>query len=389
MSQCSGLPPYSGHLLACLGYNRDYIINTLRYIKPTDTFRSDYAYQNNLFLVAAALIEKHTGKSWDKNLSQLILDPLEMKATTTTLEGYQSSRNVTLGHYYNISGTDSPVTPIPLDWPYHHWMDIYAPAGGISSNALDMAKWLTIQLNNGVFKGTRVISPEGIKHMHTPKTPAGYGIWGDLRHYCQGWLHSAYHPYPIIWHNGGTSGMKSIAAMVPESQIGIIVLCNLYESFLPEALSRFLFDLWFENPLVDWSRELLEKEKTKSAGIPDSPSPYIPSRPLVLYAGSYRNDLYGPVTVTKNGCRLVLTLGAKNIRLKLKHWGGDTFVVYWPGVLTKGACVHFFYGRTGMARAVRIEGMNDDLTGVFTRQGLKFNPVWLAKTRFTPPRIGI
>lgn len=377
MSQCSGLSPYSGHLLPYLGYSRDYIINSLRHIKPVGIFRNDYAYQNNLFLVAAALVEKYTGSSWDKSLSRRILNPLEMKDTTTTIEGYKSSKNVALGHFYDISGTGHGVTPIPLDWPYHYWTDAYAPAGGINSNVLDMATWLKLHLNKGAFNGKHLISPANIKYMHTPKTCAGNGVWGELRHYCQGWIHSVYQPYPIIWHNGGTSGMKSIAAMVPEAQLGITVLTNLSETFLPEAVSRFLFDLWFENRSVDWSSELLNQQKETTKGISDPPAPYLPPRPLLLYTGSYRNDLYGPVTVSKAGRHLLMSLGAKNIKLTLRHWSGDTFVLYWPGVLTRGAGVYFLYGRTGTARAVRIEGMNDDLTGVFTRQGLKFNPDWL------------
>lgn len=377
MSQCSGLPPHSGRLLPFLGYDRDYIINAIRYIKPTGNFGVDYAYQNNLFLVAADLIERYTGKSWCQNLSRRILNPLEMKATTTNYECYRNSGNVALGHYYSNSEVDGPVTPIPLNWPYYYWLDTYAPAGGINSNIIDMAKWLILQINRGSYNGKQVISPENITFMHTPKTPAGEGIWGEPRHYCQGWIHAAYRPFPIIWHNGGTSGMKSIAAIVPQAQIGIIVLCNLYESFLPEAVCRYMLDLWFGNPPLDWSRKFLQSEKCKVQGISTPPTPYIPSRPLYLYTGAYNNNLYGRATVSKTGRSLLMNLGTKNVRLKLKHWGGDTFVLYWPGVLTHGSCVHFFFGRSGMAKAVRIEGMNDDLTGVFTKIGQKFDPDWL------------
>jgi len=368
MSQRSGLPPHSGHLLPHLGFNRDHIISTLRYIKPSSRFRSEYAYQNNLFLVAAALIEKKTGTSWEKNLFTRILSPLGMANTTATLDGYQNSGNTAQGHYFNGLGPGSPVIPIPMDWPYHYWAYTVAPAGGINSNVLDIAKWLRLHLGQGAFKGKRLVCGANIKFMHTPQIVASPGPWGERRHYCQGWVQSEYSPYPILWHNGGTSGMKSIAAMVPEADIGIVVLCNLYETLLPEALSMVLFDLWFRNPPRDWSRMLLEMQKAGSGGLHESPAPSTPHRPLSCYAGTYYNDLYGPVAVAKTGSSLTVTLGPKKISKRLDHWGGDTFVLYWPGVLTNGAGIQFYTGKTRMVEKIKIEGMNDDLTGVFTKK---------------------
>lgn len=368
MSQRSGLPPHSGRLLPHLGFNRDHIMNTLRYIKPAGSFRSEYAYQNNLFLVAAALVEKKTGMSWEKNLFTRILHPLGMANTTATLNGYQSSGNAAQGHYYAEPGPGSPVMPIPMNWPYHYWVYTVAPAGGINSNVLDIAKWLRLHLGRGTLKRKRFVCEANIKFMHTPKIAAGSGPWGERRHYCVGWVQSEYSPYPILWHNGGTSGMKSITAMVPEAGIGIVVLSNLYETLLPEALSKVLFDLWFGNPPRDWSRTLLEKQKAGSERLGESPAPFTPPRPLSYYTGIYYNDLYGPIAVNKTGSTLSVTLGPKKIRKRLKNWGGDTFVLYWPGVLTTGAGVQFYTGKTRMIEKIKIEGMNDDLTGVFTRK---------------------
>lgn len=368
MSQRSGLPPHSGRLLPHLGFNRDYIMNTLRYIKPACGFRSEYAYQNNLFLVAAALVEKTTGKSWEYNLSRRILLPLGMRSTTATLAGYQNSGHAAQGHYYKGPGPGSGVTPIHMNWPYHYWVYTVAPAGGINSTALDLARWLICQLGRGAAKGKRLVSCKNIRFIQTPKIAAGPGPWGETRHYCQGWLHSDYRPYPILWHNGGTSGMKSVIAMVPQAGIAIAVLSNLYESLLPEALSRFFLDLWFGNPHRDWSRELLRKSEESAEYLQQSPAPDMPSRPLSYYTGTYDNPLYGPISVSRDRDSLRLTMGPGKISLKLQHWGGDTFVMYWPGVLTNGAGIQFYTGRSGLVNRVTIEGMNDNLTGFFAKR---------------------
>ncbi|TLM98447.1 serine hydrolase, partial [bacterium] len=167
--------------------------------------------------------------------------------------------------------------------------------------------------------GKRLVSEESINFMHTPKIDAGFGPWGEKRHYCEGWVRSEYDTYSILWHNGGTSGMKSIAAMVPEAGIGIVVLSNLYETLLPEALSRVLFDLLFGCPFRDWSRELLKIKAADANRLQDSPAPHTRPRPLALYTGTYYNCLYGPVTVAKTGCSLTITLGPKKIRSKLQQ----------------------------------------------------------------------
>lgn len=58
MAQRSGMPPYAADSLASFGFDRQYIIHNIRNIKPVGSFRSDFAYQNNLWLVAAELVEK-------------------------------------------------------------------------------------------------------------------------------------------------------------------------------------------------------------------------------------------------------------------------------------------------------------------------------------------
>ncbi len=67
MAQRSGMPPHALDLLVVLGFDRDYIRHALRYVRPTSSFRSEFAYQNSLFLVTAELVETHTGKSLEEN----------------------------------------------------------------------------------------------------------------------------------------------------------------------------------------------------------------------------------------------------------------------------------------------------------------------------------
>lgn len=368
LSQCSGLPPHSGRMLPFIGYDRKYIVDNLHLIKPVNAFRKEYGYQNNLFLVAAYLVEKLAGKSWEQMLYEELLRPMGLTETTSSLAGYQKSENVAYGHYYNLSGTGSPIKVIQMNWPHHHWIYTVAPAGGINSNVLNLANWIKLYLDGGKFNGKRIVSEENIRLMLSPHTAAGPGVWGENRYYCKGWLHSDYIPYPIRWHNGGTSGMKNIMAVVKEVGLGIIIMSNLAETLVPEALCRTWFDLWFLKTSRNWSSQLLKIHKENCCCLQDSPSPDTPSRPLRYYKGFYYNELYGPISITTHANNLVITMGPGKITKVLKHWGGDTFVLYWPGVLTNGTGIQFYGNSWGTVDRMKIEGMNDSLTGVFIKK---------------------
>ena len=93
VAQYSGLPFDAGFPQVYLGFNRNQMIHNLRYIKPISSFRSKFAYQNILFLVAAKVIEKASGKPWKDMIKKRLFQPLDMKESSLTLNDYLSSKN--------------------------------------------------------------------------------------------------------------------------------------------------------------------------------------------------------------------------------------------------------------------------------------------------------
>jgi CubicO group peptidase (beta-lactamase class C family) len=348
MAQHSGLPPYAGDGQAFMGFDRAHIIHSLRYLKPATSFRSQYAYQNGLFLVAAALVEKYTGKSWEDNLKVRIFEPLGMSATTAGLEGFQQAKNVTFLH----QRTGEQVEAIPADWPYHHWVYTYGPAGGINSNILDMTKWLRLQLDKGKFNGKQLISEANLNFLQTPKTIMGTDP-SKMMYYCEAWLHQPFRPQPLIWHNGGTSGNKTMVAFMPGTGVGIVVLSNLITD-LPEALAFKFFDLYFHNPPRDWSQEGLERMKQAGAKNkpPLRPASPAPPLPLERYAGAYSNPVYGQVTITAEQDKLSVLLGVNQQKVWLQPFDRDSFTFTWP--MDSDAAV-FVIGPDGRAMSLSMD----------------------------------
>ena len=170
MAQHSGLVEQAASALPLVGFDADRVICSLRYIEPVSSFRSEYAYQNSLFLVAASLVERYTGKSWATNVRERIFKPLGMKESSTDANGLVNSNNSAYLHRHKGDLPGGPIVPIEPDWPYFDWVYKMAPAGGINSNVMDMARWLIMQLNDGSYGGKQIVSKESIDFMRAPKT---------------------------------------------------------------------------------------------------------------------------------------------------------------------------------------------------------------------------
>jgi len=364
LAQHSGMPPYAADFLAIMGFDRDHIMHSIRYIKPVSSFRSEFAYVNNLFLVAARAVENKTGKIWEENIRERIFEPLGMDESSMDRDSLVSSKNAATGH--NIQ--DGKVTPVPktLNWPY-----IYGPAGGINSNVLDMAEWVRLQINDGIVDGKRLVSEDNMNFIHTPKTITPPRK-GDRMYYCESWVYEEMRPYPLVWHNGGTTGFHAFVGFWPETKIGIVILTNESTNKLAEALPRYFNDLYFGNPIRDWSRENLEEIK-KSEGemetdVPKRPD--LPSPPLALkeYTGTYHNEVYLDTTVKKKDDSLVITLGPDRFEIIAVPWDRDMFyfnmMVFGDG---NEGFVKFSQNPEGKIVHMIIDALNEDGCGAFNR----------------------
>jgi hypothetical protein len=170
-----------------------------------------------------------------------------------------------------------------------------------------------------------------------------------MMYYCEAWLYQPFHPHPIIWHNGGTSGNKTMVAFMPEAGLGIVVLSNLITD-LPEALAFKFFDLYFHNQTRDWSKMVLDKTKKseadeKPAARSESPSPTLP---LERYAGTFSNPVYGRITIIREQDKLFIVIGLNKRKELLRPFNRDSFSFDWADEFTS---VVFAIGPDGRAQS--------------------------------------
>ena len=372
LEQHSGLPGYAGDFQAIAGFSREHIRHSTRFIKPVTSFRTEFAYVNNLFLVAADIVERYTGKSWEENVSDRIFKPLGMKNSSTGAEHLMRSRDVATDHRIEDDG----VKQVPKDLK---WMYIYGPAGGINSSVLDMAKWLSLQIHGGTFEGKKIVSAKNFDYVHSPKTIANSDPKkGPLSFYCVSWIYEETKPYPMIWHNGGTTGYHTMAAFWPDAKTGMVVLTNLVPNGLAEALPRYFNDLYSAVTPKDWSGEAFskmqkesEEEKSKELKPPAKPTP-----PMALekYTGTYGNDVYGDVLVEKAGSGLEVTVGPGKLKILMTRWDKDMFTSTMFGKETRSD-VAFTTAADGSVSGMTVNSINQDGCGVFQKkQSPMFSP---------------
>ena len=329
MAQRSGLGDHWGSDLSVLGYNRTEMIRAQQYAQPVSSFRSQYMYQNVMFLVPAAIVEKKTGRAWEDDVKLRIFTPLGMAHSTTTLAGFRSANDVITLHTVgkHDDGTVGAVA-LPSDWPIADFGEKIGPAGGIGSTAHDMARWAIFQLGNGTADSTQLISPASMNFMHSPKTPMGQNM--DIKqYYAQGWIYQEMPGGAIVWHNGETLGSHAMVLLVPRENLGIVVLGNMAGGMdLPDQLATQFYLDYFGYTGIDLCNDTLPAYRGKLAqGLIEKapPASPVPALPLSQYTGTYRSDVYGPAVVSEQNGTLRVAMGKRPVNLVLAHWDNNTF----------------------------------------------------------------
>ncbi len=330
----SGLKTFSGDLLwHSTSYSREDIIKRIRYLKPVYGFRSHFGYSNLMFLTAGEIIPEVTGLSYDDFLKQQFFIPLGMNSTSTSIMAFDTIDNVASPHIRH----NGKIIPIK----YISWDNI-APAGGINSNVTDMTKWIKLQLHRGELEGKIYFSKEASHEMWTPQTIDRLSRTDEIlfpsKHfstYGLGWDLFDYYGRKIVNHSGGLDGMISQLVLVPEENLGFIILTNSM-NYLPYALMYSILDEFFDKKTKDYSSVYLNyvkrnekyNEETLKNRENSRNDNLKPSFGLDDYTGIYRSELYGDANVKKEKNKLILQfVPAPEFVSTLEHWQYDIFTV--------------------------------------------------------------
>ena len=351
-------------------YDRKEIARRLRYIKPETSFRTAYAYDNVLYLIAGEVIETISGQSWEEFVQARILARVGMTGSNVrhSAAGTGGGGNVATTHA-PVDGKVRVVAPFASDNTN--------PAGGINSNALDMAKWMIVQLDSGrLSDGTRLFSERTARQLWNIVTPIAPGtppaelapLRASFNGYALGFGVRDYRGRKILQHTGGLPGYVSKVVMVPDVKLGVAILTNQESGETFEAIAWRLLDHFLGAPPTDWPAayarlkqrgdSMVAAGERRSRGTRDSTSR--PSLALERYAGTYVDDWYGTVTITRDGSRLAIKFDrTPSLVGDLEHWQYDTFVARWRDrELRADAFVTFALNPDGSIREARMQAVS-------------------------------
>ncbi|MFY0563741.1 serine hydrolase [Archangium lansingense] len=386
----SGLGLGAGDLLyfPASSFTEDEIVAKLRHIRPASSFRSRYAYDNILYLVAGKVIEKASGQPWGDFIRDRIFTPLEMKSSNTSVADFRPGANVAMPHA-KADGRLQAIAPMSFD--------NNAPAAAINSSVNDLSRWMLVQLAKGAIPGSsgakRLFSEKQSREMWSAQTVQPISeppkplaaLKPEFSAYGLGWGLRDYRGHKLVTHTGGLPGYVSRVVLVPSLGLGVAVLTNQEERGGFEVPAFAILDSYLGAPRTDWvaAFKAADEEKTKKAELAVNEKRTArsteskPSLPLGKYAGTYRDAWYGDATIALEGDRLVLRfLRTPALTGELEHWQYDTFVARWRDrTLNADAFVNFSLKPDGAIDQLKMQPVSPLTDFSYDFQDLLFTQV--------------
>jgi CubicO group peptidase (beta-lactamase class C family) len=343
-------------------WGRDEIIRKIGFVRLSRPFRYTYQYQNIMFLTAGQAVGLAAKTTWEDFIQRRLFDPLGMSGSNFSTTAAEAAADHATPHRKNKQDVVEAIA----------WRNIdnVGPAGSINSSAHDLAKWVRLHLGDGTFEGRRIVSGTNLAETRTPQMvirlegPArAFNPDTDLMSYGMGWVIQDYRGNTIVSHGGAIDGFRARIVLVPKAKAGIVVLSNLGQTQMPEALSNGIVDLLLGLPKKDWNGYLIEqvkkmeneqkarereREEKRHKGTR-------PSRELAAYAGAYEDPGYGKVTVSLEDRSLFVQWST--FKSRLDHYHFDTFSAAGDNAL-EGEQVVFVLGSDGEVSGLGFLGVD-------------------------------
>ena len=334
--------------------SREELLRHMRYHTFEQPFRAGYVYSNVMYTLAGEVVTAVTGQSWDSFMHERFFEPMDMKRTNTSILDLHTDGNFAWPHQY-IKGE---VIPIPL----RNW-DNSSPAGGVNSTAADMAKWMVMQLNNGVYNDIVMIPSSVLTDIQTPKVSLeSTDVSAPVRSYGYGYNITDFRGQRVISHGGATDGMNTSYMLLPEHNFGIIIMTNTFNNFMT-AVAYSVIDYMLGTSDRDWNALMLNnyqnyydsvkiiREEFESTRITGTTTTHT----LESYSGLFHNDLYDQAEVRYHEGSLILTIfDDEELTADLEHWHHNTFRVNWRNPAMREEFMQFLMDYEGQIGALEI-----------------------------------
>jgi CubicO group peptidase (beta-lactamase class C family) len=355
------------------------VVSCFQYFKPVSAFRTQFDYDNLLYIVAGEVIARASGMSYELFVQKRIIEPLQMN---NTFVGYlqKDKSNLAVPH------SSESGTIITID---SYDIGIADAAGGICSNVADMSKWMLVRLNEGMY-GTDLKTPLFSSKNHyemwqihtvleTNQNPRynshfnGYGL---------GWQLTDVVGQFEVSHTGALPGMLSMVTMYPDMNLGIVILTNTENggAGLFSAVTNTIADSYLGLDNYHWIDQMVAwRSEDKYAA--DSVSKKAWEKVELAkeievknenFIGIYADSWFGEVEVFEKNKQLWIKCNrSPKLNGPLAFYQENTFAVKWEyQAMNCDAFALFYFDDTGKAQSIQMKGISPNIDFSFDFQDL-------------------
>jgi len=360
-------------------------LKVFQYFKPTSNFRTQFDYDNQLYVIAGELIARISGMTWEKFIQTRILDPLQMTNSFSSLEALKDKSNLATPH----STETGTIRTIPA------FKDqINGAAGGIVSNVDDLSKWMIAQINKGKY-GTNLekhlFSEARQKEMWTIHTVTG--INPDPRYnqhfggYGLGWGLGDLKGNLRVSHTGGLPGMLTSVTIIPDLKLGIVILTNTADDggALFTAVNKTLLDGYLGLDEVNWvdkySRDLQSRNNGADSVVAKVWEIVAAGKNTKInaadYTGKYEDKWFGRIEIFLKGNQLWFkSFRSPKLTGEMSYYKANTFAIKWQYQdMNCDAFAMFSLDENGKAQTIKMKGISPSIDFSFDFQDLDLQRV--------------
>ena len=355
------------------------VVTCFQYFKPQSAFRTQFDYDNLLYMVAGEVIARASGMSYELFVQKRIIEPLQMN---NSFVGSLQKDNS------NLAGPHSSET-FAIKSIERYDIGMADAAGGIFSNVEDMSKWMLVHLNKGRYGTdlkTSLFSLKNHNEMwrihtvletnHNPRYNShfnGYGL---------GWVLTDVIGKFEVSHTGALPGMLSIVTMYPDLNLGIVILTNtenggegLFSSVSNTIADSYLGldDYGWIDKMVAWRNDYKNEDDsvTKKAWEQVELAKKIKVK-NENFIGIYADSWFGKVEVFEKNKQLWIKCErSPKLNGPLALYNADTFAIKWEyQAMNCDAFALFSCDDTGKAQSIKMKGISPTIDFSFDFQDL-------------------